>query len=133
MLVNVASMLGRFTAPYWSIGGAKKAFVLSFNGSAVVRDEGQRTAGARPLPGADEHDVLGHRRVYGSRSERLASYQSPDRPVRAALRALDRRTPPPSIISGGANRLTAAMLSRVLSRRAAADLAGALFAPTATR
>ncbi|HET6355068.1 hypothetical protein [Streptomyces sp.] len=53
--------------------------------------------------------------------------QSPEEVVATALRALDRRTPPPTVVSGRLNRVMAS-LGRGLSRRRAVLLMGSMTA-----
>jgi short-subunit dehydrogenase len=114
VLVNVASMAAYQPTPHMAVYGATKAFVLSFT-EAVWQES--RGSGLRVLalsPGATEtefFDVVGTRRAAGR-----ARMQTAEQVVTTALRALDRRNPPPSVPVGLGNRLTV-FASRAVSRR----------------
>lgn len=117
-LVNVASLAGHQPAPGMAVYGATKAFVLSFTEALAVELRG---TGVRVLclsPGSTRTEFYA---VSGT-SDEGARFQTPEQVVATALRALDRRRTPASVVSGHANRLLAAT-SRVLPRRLVLDLA----------
>ncbi|TYP83780.1 SDR family NAD(P)-dependent oxidoreductase [Blastococcus xanthinilyticus] len=116
VLVNVASMSAYVPSPDMAVYAAAKAFVLSFTEALWQESLG---TGLRVLalpPGATDtefFDVVGNDAADGGRGR-----QAPGEVVAAALRALDRRTPPPSVAVGRANRVAATAV-RLLSRRRA--------------
>lgn len=124
VLVNVASMAAYQPVPKMAVYGAAKAFVLNFT-EALWQEH--RRAGLKVLalsPGATStefFDVAGEEASAGTRRH------TPDLVVRTALRTLDRRNPPPSVAVGTANRITASAV-RLLSRRRAVAMMGALTA-----
>ena len=112
VLINVASLLGFQPTPYLAVYGATKAFVLSFTESLW---EETRGTGLRVLaisPGAMEtefYDAAGSQSAdYG------AKRATPQDVVRIALKTLDRRSGPPSVITNGR---AIAMAGRFLPRR----------------
>jgi len=114
VLINVASVAAYQGNPNMAVYGATKAFVLSF--TEALWQESLST-GLRVLalsPGATRtefFDVVGTADAAGGRP-----LQTPQEVVATALRALDGRTPPPSVIVGRMNRLWV-FASRLLSRR----------------
>ena len=117
-LINVASTAGYQSLPYMAVYGATKAFVLSFT-EALWKES--RGSGLRVLalsPGATRtefFDVVGYEAHTGPA-------QSPADVVGLALRAVDRRNSPPSIVSGVGNRLMA-LSPRWVTRRASLAVA----------
>lgn len=118
-LVNVASTGAYQPVPLMAVYGATKAFVLSFTEALWYEAAGSGLRVLALSPGATStefFDVAGE-------NARVGSLQTPAQVVGLALATLDRRNPPPSVISGTANRLTAAS-TRVLSRRGVTRLTG---------
>ena len=116
VLINVASMAAYHPVPNMAVYAAAKAFVLSFTEALWRESLGTGLRVIALSPGATRtefFDVVGTDAADGG-----AARQSPEAVVATVLRALDRRTPPPSVISG---RLNGVMmnLSRFLSRRRA--------------
>ncbi|MGP2439277.1 SDR family NAD(P)-dependent oxidoreductase [Streptomyces sp. JW3] len=127
VLINVASMAAYLPAPNMAVYAAAKAFVLSFTEALWQESLGTGLRVLALSPGATStefFEVVGTDAAGGG-----ARRQSPQEVVATALRALDRRTPPPSVVSGRANRVMAT-LSRAVTRRRAVLLMGSL---TATR
>jgi uncharacterized protein len=123
VLINVASMAAYFPVPNMAVYAAAKAFVLSFTEALWQESLGTGLRVLALSPGATStefFDVIGTDAADGG-----AKRQPPHQVVATALRALDRRTPPPSAISGRPNRLLAS-LGRGLSRRRAVLLMGAM-------
>lgn len=126
VLVNVASMAAYQPNPRMALYGATKAFVLSLTEALW---EESRGTGLRVLalsPGATRtefFDVVGTTQAAGG--TRLAS---PVDVVRTALTALDRRNPPPSVIAGRMNRVTAFVARRLATRRQVVRTIGRLTA-----
>lgn len=123
-LVTVASTAAYQPVPKMAVYAATKAFVLSFT-EALWFEARRSGSGLRVLalsPGATEtefFDVAGNGDRFGTRRQPAADV------VALTLRTLDRRTPPPSVVSGFGNRITAA-LARVLPRRLVIAGAGRL-------
>ncbi|PJE94211.1 oxidoreductase [Streptomyces carminius] len=114
VLVNVASTAAYQATPNLAVYGAAKAFVLSFTEALwqESRDTGLRVLALSPGATRTEFfDVAGSEAAAGG-----SSFQGPGEVVRTALRTLDRRNPPPSVIAGGRNRV-AAFAGRFVSRR----------------
>lgn len=122
-LVTVASTGAYQPVPLMAVYGATKAFVLSFTEALWVEARGTGLKVLALSPGATRTEFFEH----AGDDAQVGSMQAPAEVVRLALATLDRRDPPPSIISGTSNRLTAG-ISRVLSRRATARLTGAITA-----
>ncbi|MER5539593.1 SDR family NAD(P)-dependent oxidoreductase [Streptomyces mirabilis] len=114
VLVNVASTLGHQPWPNAAVYGASKAFVLSFTEALwqESRGTGLRVLALCPGPTRTEFfDAVGSDDM--ARGVRM---QTPGQVVTTALRALDRRNPPPSVVSGTFNWLTT-LVSRFATRR----------------
>ncbi|MET8978000.1 SDR family oxidoreductase [Streptomyces sp. NPDC004539] len=123
VLVNVASSLGYQPWPNAAVYGATKAFVLSFTEALweESRGTGLRVLALSPGPTRTEFfDAIGSDDM--ARGVRM---QTPGQVVATALRALDRRNPPPSVVSGTFNWVTT-LTSRFTTRRANVRAFGAL-------
>ncbi|MGA1836829.1 SDR family NAD(P)-dependent oxidoreductase [Herbiconiux sp. 11R-BC] len=104
-LVNVASTAAYQPTPFMAVYGATKAFVLNFTEAIAfeTRDSGVRVLALSP--GATRTEFFD---VVGSEAAAVGSFQSSEQVVATALKALDRRHTPASVVSGRANALTAA-------------------------
>lgn len=121
-LVNIASVVAYQPTPHMAAYGASKAFVLSFT-EAIGYET--RASGLRVLalsPGATATEFF---EVAEAEAIVRGRVQTPEQVVTTALRALDRRRTPPSVVSGGTNR-AAATLSSVLPRGLVLDASGRL-------
>ena len=121
VLINVASMAAYQPIPNMAVYAATKAFVLNFTEALWQESLGTGLRVMALSPGATRtefNDVLGTEEATSG-----APFQTSEEVVETALRALDRRTPPPSVVSGRTNRLMA-NAGRLLSRRRAALVAG---------
>ncbi len=123
VLVNVASLAAHFPVPNMAVYAASKAFVLSFTEGLWQEslDSGLRVLALSPgLTRTEFFDAISSP---GASSG--GSFQTPDQVVTAALRALDRRMPPPALVSGLRNRLMAnagrLLTPRLLALGAAAN------------
>lgn len=104
-IINIASTASFQPVPLMAVYGASKAFVLSFT-EAVWQEA--RAHGVKVLavaPGATDTEFFD---IAGNRDATHSRWQSPDEVVAVAMRALDRRSTPPHIVSGAANRALAA-------------------------
>ncbi|WP_049560521.1 SDR family NAD(P)-dependent oxidoreductase [Nonomuraea sp. SBT364] len=128
VLVNVASMAAYQADPRMAVYGAGKAFVLNFTEALWYESRGTGLRVMALSPGATRtefFDVVGtHDAAGGSRM------QEPGEVVRTAIRALDRRNPPPSVIAGRLNRALV-VAARLLSRRQMTNALGRLTAGSA--
>ncbi|MFY1636888.1 SDR family NAD(P)-dependent oxidoreductase [Solwaraspora sp. WMMB335] len=121
VLVNVASLAGFQPSPNMAVYAATKAFVLHFTEALWHENRGTGLRVLALSPGATEtefFEVLGtHAADGGMRRQSVTAV------VTTALRALDRRNPPPSVVSGTVNRI-AANGHRLLGRRQTVNLSG---------
>lgn len=121
ILVNVASMAAYQGDPTMAVYGAAKAFVLNLTEALWYEARGTGVRVLAVSPGATQtefFDVAGDG-ADGGRGRRMPASAV----VATALRTLDRRNPPPSVVVGRGNRLSAGAV-RVLGRRRATELVG---------
>jgi short-subunit dehydrogenase len=118
-LINVASTGAYQPVPRMAVYGATKAFVLSFTEALWFEAKGSGLRVLALSPGATRTEFFD---IAGA-DARVGAFQTPEQVVRLALTTLDRRNPPPSIISGASNRATT-FAGRLLSRRGVANLTG---------
>jgi len=125
-VVNVASTAAFQPVPYMAVYGATKSFVLAFSEAlwGELADHGVDVLAL--CPGATETEFF---QVAGD-SASVGRRQTPEQVVATALKALQRGTPPPSVVSGRANAL-AALLPRLVTRRAAVRITRKLMAAPA--
>lgn len=121
VLINVASTAGFQPIPRMAIYGATKAFVLSFTEALWGEAKGTGVKVLALCPGATETEFF---QVAGE-SVRTGPTQDAPTVIRYALNTLDRRNPPPSILSGVSNKLSA-FAERLVSRRFVVTMAGRL-------
>lgn len=121
ILINIASVAAYQPLAELAAYSASKSFVLNFTEALWYESRGSGLCVLALSPGetsTEFFDTLGDGTA-GSRR----GLQTPDQPVTTALRALDRRTPPPSIVSGGKNR-TLAIAAGAFPRRVALLVGG---------
>ncbi len=123
VLVNVGSTASYQPAPRMAVYAATKAFVLSFTEALWLESAGSglRVLALSPGPTRTEffHEIGTEGPTAG------LSMQSAEQVVETALRTLDRRNPPPSVVSGRRNHLLS-LLPRLTTRRGTALFVGAL-------
>ncbi|MEU1183520.1 SDR family oxidoreductase [Streptomyces sp. NPDC005820] len=127
VLVNVASMAAYQPDPQMAVYGATKAFVLSFTEALWYESRGTGLRVIAVSPGATRtefFDVVGTLDAAGG--TRLSE---PGDVVRDALRALDRRNPPPSVVSGRLNHAMT-VAGRLVGRRQLVNAVGRMTSPT---
>lgn len=118
-LITVASTAAYQPVPLMAVYGATKAFVLSFT-EALWYENKDRNLGVLCLsPGATKTEFF---EVAGE-GARLGDYQTPQEVVALALRTLDKRNAPPSVVSGGRNKVMAAS-GRFVPRRTLVTVSG---------
>jgi short-subunit dehydrogenase len=128
ILVNVASTAAFQPVPFMAVYGATKAFVLSFTEAVAfeTRESGLRVTALCPGPTRTEFFE-----VVGTERARVGDYQSPAQVVATAMRALDARRTPPSVVSGSRNAVTAVM-ARIMPRSIVIPMTGRLMAQRAS-
>jgi uncharacterized protein len=112
ILVNVASTAAFQPVPFMAVYGATKAFVLSFTEAIAfeTRESGLRVTAL--CPGATRTEFF---EVVGTEEARVGDYQTPEQVIATAMRALDARRTPPSVVSGRRNA-SAAVMARIMPR-----------------
>jgi uncharacterized protein len=126
-LLNVASTASFQPCPSMAVYGATKAFVRSFTEALwyETRDTGLRVLCL--APGSTRTEFFD---VVGTDAASVGSRQSARQVIDLALRTLDRHNPPPTVVSGRANALSA-LATRLLSARAMATVSGRILASPA--
>ncbi len=119
-LINVASTAAFQPVPGMAVYGASKAFVLSFTEAVAheTKDSGLRVLAL--CPGATRTEFFD---VLGTQAAAVGRMQSASAVIDTALRALDRRTTPVSVVSGLGNRMLAGIAQR-LPRSVSLAIAG---------
>jgi short-subunit dehydrogenase len=123
VLVNLSSVAAYQGNPGLAVYGATKAFVLSFTEAlwGEARGTGLRVLALSPGATETEFFDVAQWSTGGGGPRR----QTVDDVVATALRTLDRRSPPPSVVSGLANRAFVAV-SRLVTRRRLTLLLGSV-------
>ncbi|MFV2196406.1 SDR family NAD(P)-dependent oxidoreductase [Nocardiopsis sp. LOL_012] len=124
-LVNLASMAAYQAAPALAVYGAAKAFVLTFTEALWYESRGTGLRVLALSPGATQTEFF---EVAGEGADGGMSRTTPETVVRTALKTLDRRNPPPSVIVGRLNRI-ASSTTTLLSRRHATMVLGSMMSP----
>ncbi|WP_030608030.1 SDR family NAD(P)-dependent oxidoreductase [Streptomyces sclerotialus] len=111
-LVNIGSLTGYLPVPGMAVYAAAKAFVVRFTEALAheLRGAGLTVLAVSPGPTRTGFYAASGTDGTGTR------FQSAEEVVAAALRALDRRRPPVSIIAGRANRWTRRILGLLPTR-----------------
>jgi short-subunit dehydrogenase len=120
-LITVASTAAYQPVPLMAVYGATKAFVLSFTEALWYENRGRGLKVLCLSPGATKTEFF---EVAGE-GARLGDYQSPSEVVALAIRTLDKRNAPPSIISGARNKVMA-WSGRLVTRKALVTVSGNL-------
>jgi short-subunit dehydrogenase len=118
-IVNVASLTAYMPMPGMAVYAACKSFVLNFTEalSYELRNSGVRVMAISPGPTRTEFYAE------SGADESNTRFETPERVVQTALKALDSSRKPASIVSGRSNRMTSRILG-LLPRRATVTLAG---------
>ncbi|MFE2148029.1 SDR family NAD(P)-dependent oxidoreductase [Streptomyces sp. NPDC059456] len=126
VLVNVASAAAYQPVPNMAVYGATKAFVLSFTEALWQESKGTGLRVLALSPGATRTEFFD---VVGSQDAAAGTrMQTSEAVVRTALRALDRKNPPPSVVSGALNRIMT-LSGRFASRRMVVGIVGRMSSP----
>ena len=112
VLVNVASTAAFQPLPFMAVYGATKAFVLSFTEAVAFETRHSGIRVTTLCPGATRTEFFD---VVGTEEARVGDYQTPAQVIATAMRALDARRTPSSVVSGGGNA-AAAVIARIMPR-----------------
>ncbi|MBO3742213.1 SDR family NAD(P)-dependent oxidoreductase [Actinoplanes flavus] len=126
VLLNVASIAGYQPGPTLAVYAATKAYVLSFTEALWSESRGTGLRVMALSPGATETEFFD---VAGQGADGGTRRMHADRVVDLALRALDRRNPPPSLITGRMNNLMI-NAGRLAGRRVTTAALGAMMRRT---
>lgn len=126
-LVNVASTAAYQPLPGMAVYGASKAFVLSFTEAIAVETKRSGVSVLALSPGATRTEFFD---VVGTEAAAVGGFQTPEQVVTTALKALDKRRTPASVISGRANRISATLAAHA-PRSLSAATAGRMLASRA--
>ncbi|MGP9694708.1 SDR family NAD(P)-dependent oxidoreductase [Brachybacterium sp. AOP25-B2-12] len=122
ILVNLSSVAGYQPDPYLAVYGASKAFVLSFTESLHEEARGTALRVLAVSPGPTETEFFD---VAGQGAAGGLPVMSAEDVVTESLAALERRSPPPSIVPGRFNR-GLARAGRLMPRALVSRTAGAM-------
>jgi short-subunit dehydrogenase len=122
VLVNVASTAAYQPGPSFAVYAASKAYVRSLTEAIWQEHRGSRLRVLALAPGPAETEFFA---VAGSDRFRVGQVLTVPEIVDVAFRALDRRNPPPSVVAGLRNRVTAG-LAQLVPRRVLLGVAGRL-------
>lgn len=119
VLVNVASVAAYLPTPGSAVYGASKAYVLQLTEALAVESAGTGLRVLALSPGITRTEFFD---LYGAPPSAMGGVQEPAAVVATTLRALDRATPPASVVSGWRNRVLTSV-ARLLPRAAVLRLA----------
>lgn len=112
-VINVTSTTAFQPIPTLAVYSAAKAFVHSFSQSLWFEAKQHNVKVITLAPGPTRTEFFD---VIGDNAAIAGSMQSPEQVVATAMRALDRRSPPPYVVSGRANSLTARIVALIPRR-----------------
>lgn len=127
VIVNVASTAAYQPVPYMAVYAATKAFVLSFTEALWGELVGTGVSALALSPGGTKTEFF-EVASEGKRTDGFGSMQTVEQVVEVAIKALDKKNPPPSVVSGGMNYLMATS-GRLVSRKTLIKVARAMFKP----
>jgi short-subunit dehydrogenase len=129
VLVNVASIAGYQPGPTLAVYAATKAFVLNFTEALWAESRGTGLTVMALSPGATATEFFD---VAGQGADGGTPRMRPDTVVDLAIKALDRRNTPPSLITGARNRIMSGA-GRLAGRRITMAVLGVMMRQTARR
>lgn len=106
-LVNVGSLTGYSAVPGMAVYAAAKSMLIRFTEALAHEVRGSDLTVLAVSPGPTSSEFFER----SGTSSAGVRFQTPRQVVRTALRALDRRRPPVSVISGPTNRLARRVIS----------------------
>jgi short-subunit dehydrogenase len=127
VVVNIASTAAYQPVPYMAVYAATKAFVLSFTEALWGELIGTGVSAIALSPGGTKTEFF-EVASNGKTSDGFGKMQTVGEVVDTLISALDKSTPPPSVISGGVNKVMAGS-GRLVSRKTVIKIAIGLFKP----
>jgi hypothetical protein len=127
VVVNIASTAAYQPVPYMAVYAATKAFVLSFTEALWGELIGTGVSAIALSPGGTKTEFF-EVASNGKTSDGFGKMQTVGEVVDTLISALDKSTPPPSVISGGVNKVMA-VSGRLVSRKTVIKIAIGLFKP----
>ena len=119
-LVNLASTAAFQPVPRMAVYGATKAFVLSFTEALWYETKGSGLKVTALCPGPASTEFFD---IANNGDSTFGAMESADEVVATAMRALDRRATPPSVVSGTRNSLQA-KVAGIAPRRLVVEAVG---------
>jgi short-subunit dehydrogenase len=107
-IINVSSTTAFQPVPSLAVYAASKAFVHSFSQSLWYEAKKHGVTVFSLAPGPTRSEFFD---VIGDDAAVVGTFQTPDEVVATGLRALDRRWPPPYVVSGVGNAIAARLAS----------------------
>lgn len=127
VVVNIASTAAYQPVPYMAVYAATKAFVLSFTEALWGELIGTGVSAIALSPGGTKTEFF-EVASNGKTSDGFGKMQTVGEVVDTLISALDKNTPPPSVISGGANKVMAGS-GRLVTRKTVIKIAIGIFKP----
>lgn len=125
VIVNIASTAAYQPVPFMAVYAATKAFVLSFTEALWGELIGTKVVAIALSPGGTKtefFEVASNGKAPGG----LGKLETVEQVVTVAMNALDKETPPPSVISGAANYALATS-GRLVPRKMLVKIARSIF------
>lgn len=119
-LVNVASTAAFQPTPGMAVYGATKAFVLSFTEALWAEAKGSELSVLAVCPGPTKTEFFD---VVGTEDAAVGRMQTAEQVVGVAMKTLDRKSAPPSVVSGFANWISS-ISTRAVTRRVGVLISG---------
>ncbi len=127
VIVNIASTAAYQPVPYMGVYAATKAFVLSFTEALWGELKGTGVSALALSPGGTKTEFF-EVASEGKRTDGFGMMQTVEQVVEVAIKALDKKNPPPSVVSGGMNYVMATS-GRLISRKTLIAVALSMFKP----
>ena len=127
VVVNIASTAAYQPVPYMAVYAATKAFVLSFTEALWGELIGTGVSAIALSPGGTKTEFF-EVASNGRTSDGFGKMQTVGEVVDTLISALDKNTPPPSVISGGVNKVMAGS-GRLVTRKTVIKIAIGIFKP----
>lgn len=125
VILNVASTAAYQSIPYMTVYAATKAFVLSFTEALWGELIGTGVTAMALSPGGTKTEFF-EVASNGKAPDRLGKLQTVEQVITVAMKALDKSTPPPSVISGASN-FALAVSGRFVPRKLLIKVARSMF------
>jgi short-subunit dehydrogenase len=125
VILNVASTAAYQSIPYMTVYAATKAFVLSFTEALWGELIGTGVNALALSPGGTKTEFF-EVASNGKAPDGLGKLQTVEQVIAVAMKALDKSTPPPSVISGASN-FALAVSGRFVPRQLLIKIARSMF------